>query len=144
MANDPVPGTAALPREVDFLLFGAAGVAIGVEASQVQGIVRASQAEASGIPVATLDGILARGGGASPTDGTVLVFRDGGGTSGLAVDGLDSMESVAIEAIRPLPQLLASGGGPKPFWGVLPRGPEVVLLIDLQRLAGLVHEAARA
>jgi hypothetical protein len=142
MATDPVPPAVPLSREIDLLLFEAAGAAMAVDASEVLGIVRAAEAEANGIPVATLDAMLTGSGSACPAHGSVLLFRDGDRISGLGVAELDSIQVVAIETIRLLPPLLASGDGPRPFWGVLPRGSGVVLLIDPHRLTGLTSPPA--
>ncbi len=126
-----------LPREIDFLVFQAAGVPLAVEASQVTGIVKSLQAAERGISVASLDEILRRSGRAAPAVKDVLLFCDGEKTWGLGIERLDSIQPVSIETIHLMPALLASSGGSGPFWGALIREDKVVLLIDLHRLITL-------
>jgi len=123
-----------IPQEIDFLLFHSAGVHMAVEISQVEGIIGPAQAEQRGISFGMLNRILGTAGAASSARSKVLIFQDGDKTCGIGIDELNSILPIKIETIQPLPELLCSVAGVRPFWGAVPRGNEVVLLIDLFRL----------
>lgn len=137
MANERTGEAGSLPESLDFLMFCSAGVSMAVDASQVAGVVSPGQAGQCGISIGILSEILGMEGVIHPASLKVLLCRDGGDTYGIGVDRLESIVPVPIGAIRLLPAHLLSPAGPRPFWGALPRGKDVVLLVDLYRLRGL-------
>ncbi|MGC2061375.1 MAG: chemotaxis protein CheW [Thermodesulfovibrionales bacterium] len=137
MVNDRQGEPCALPVELDFLMFCSAGVSMAVDAIQVDGIMSLEQAEQRGISVRILNEILGMGSVVSPASLKVLLYKDGEETCGVGVDDLDSIVPVPIGAIRLLPEPFLLSAGTRPFWGAVPRGNDVVLLIDLYRLKSL-------
>ncbi len=137
MVNDGRDETCTLPAEVDFLMFSAAGVRMAVDASQVDGIMSPGQAGEGGIAVRVLSEILGAEQAASPASQKILLYRDGGEACGIGVDSLDSIVPVPTGTIRLFTEPLLSQAGLRPFWGAVPQGKNVVLLIDLYRLKGL-------
>lgn len=138
MADENHDRADGIPRKIDLLLFNFAGMNMAVDADQVEGIISSEQAEERTIVVGGLSGLLGMGTTAVVARSKVLLFSDEEETYGLGIDGLDSIEHVNIGAIQPLPVLLSDLAGVRPFWGVIPRGNEVILLIDLFRLKGLL------
>jgi len=142
MADDRPALTNDIPKEIDFLLFRAAGASMAVEAAQVEGIISREQAEQRAIKVGLLGRLLGADGAIVDAPSKVLLFRDGNETYGIGINALDTMVREKIGTLQPLPELLSHVEGLQPFWGVLPRENEVVLLIDLFRLKSLIGNQA--
>lgn len=138
MAEGGLAPHGQVPREIELLLFHSAGVNMAVETSQVDGIISSEQAAQRAIIFGALSGLLGMGGTASPASSKVLIFRDGDETYGIGIDELESIMPANLDAIQPLPDLLSSVAALRPFWGVIPRGNGVVLLIDFFRLKSLI------
>lgn len=138
MAEEVLAQTNDIPREFELLLFLSAGVNMAVDTAQVDGIISSEQAGQREIIVGALSGLLGMGPAAAIARSKVLVFRDGDETLGIGIDELDSIVMVKIDAIQPLPDILSHCAGSRLFWGVLPRGNTVVLIIDLIRLKDLI------
>jgi hypothetical protein len=142
MANDHPASTHNAPREIDLLLFHVAGVNMAVCTAQVDSIIGQAQAEQRGISSGMLNEILGMSETISRSSSNILLFRDGEETYGIGIGGLDSILPVKIGMIQLLPEILSCVSGTRPFWGVLPRGNDVVLLMDLYRLKGLISQRA--
>lgn len=52
----------------------------------------------------------------------------------LVMDALDELLDVGLDEIQPFPPLIEPFALRKGLWGVLPRGRQTVLLVDLRRL----------
>lgn len=126
-----------LPAEMEFLIFSAAGIKMAVDTGQVDCIMGFHQAEQQGVSSFGLSEILGLANETAPEPSTVILYRNGSGVCGLGIDRLDEIASVPIETIQPLPQPLSYFAGPRIFWGVVLRGNDAVLLIDLYRLKSL-------
>lgn len=144
MADDPNSRGDLLPAEMPLLLFHAAGVALGVEAAAVEGIVDAGEARQSGIAFGTLAGLLGTVG--APAPAKVLLFKGRAEPFGVGIDGLDAVIVLPTTALQPLPEPLSFYRGPRAFWGVAVRENKVVLLVDVDRLLepAAALEAARS
>lgn len=134
MAADRGPGVPALPAEMSFLLFHAAGAALGVEAAAVAGVLDAGAARRAGIRCRALGELLRAPGPPGPGEGTVLLFRGRDETHGIGIDGLDEVVSLPTAALQPLPELLRPSRAPGAYWGAVVRSDKVVLLVDVGRL----------
>ena len=142
MADDRPALRGDVPGEIDLLLFRSDDVNMAVDTDQVASIISAELAAQQAIQFEALSGLLGRPGAAAEATSKVLLFRDGEKTLGIGISELDSILSIKTDIIQPLPELLLHGGGLRPFWGVIPRGSAVVLLIDLFRLKGLITRRA--
>ncbi|MHB8880564.1 MAG: chemotaxis protein CheW [Thermodesulfovibrionales bacterium] len=134
MTNDEDTAAAALPPEMDLLVFTAGGLKMAVDTGGVDCIMGPEEAQQLGVSFCTLNEILEPGKEDSPAARTVLLYRVGDEDRGLGVDGLDEIMTVPIGAIQPLPWPLSNFAGPRLFWGIVQRGSDLVLLIDLYRL----------
>lgn len=132
MADDPNPCGALLPAEMPILFFHAAGVAMGVEAAAVEGIVDVGEALQSGMAFEALAELL--GTGAAPAPAMVLLFKGCEKPFGVGIDGLDAVSALPTAVLQPLPEPLAYYRGPRAFWGVAVREDKIVLLVDVGRL----------
>ena len=134
MNADGMAEGGALPAEMPLLLFHAAGVALGVEAAAVEGILDAEQARRSGIACGHLAELPGAVTASSPTSAKVLLFKGRGDLRGMGIDGLDEIVTIPITALQPLPEPLSCFRGTRTFWGGLVRENKVVLLVDVGRL----------
>ena len=136
MMKDKNMGADSLPAEMDLLMFHSAGVRMAVDAGQVDCIMSSEQTEQQGICPGTLNEILGREEETSPAFSTVILYKNGGEAYGLGVDGLDAIIAVPTKAIQPIPKPLSYFAELRLFWGIVLRGNDVVLLVDLYRLKG--------
>lgn len=128
------PGGAALPAEMPLLLFHAAGVALGVEAAAVEGVLDVEQARRSGIACRDLAGLLGTVRAISPAPQRNLLLKGREVRCGLGIDSLDEIVSVSTTDLQPLPEPLSYFRGPRTFWAGIVRADKVVLLVDADRL----------
>jgi chemotaxis signal transduction protein len=138
MAADRNPEGGVLPAEMPLLFFHAAGVALGIEAAAVEGILDTEQARESGIACRNLDELLGAAGASAPAK--VLLFKGREDLGGMGIDSLDEIVMIPATALQPLPEPLASFRGPRMFWGGIVRADRIVLLVDVDRL----HERSTA
>ncbi len=134
MANDRTRSDAVLPAEVPLVLFHAAGVALGVEASAIEGVLDAGQARQSGISSGTLAELLGTSAAAEPPAAKVLLVKRREDRFGMGVDSLDEIAAIPTTALQLLPEPLSYFRGPRTFWGATVRAGQVVLLVDVDRL----------
>ena len=134
MAADGMAEGGALPAEMPLLLFHAAGVALGVEAAAVEGIIDAGQARESGIESRNLAELLGTGGAPPPASARKLLLKGRDVRRGLAIDSLDEIVTVPTASLQPLPEPLSCFRGPRMFWGGIVRADKIVLLVDVERL----------
>lgn len=132
MTADRSPAGGVIPAEMPLLLFHAAGVALGVEAAAVEGILDAEQARRSGIACMDLAELLGVVG--APAPNKHLVVRDRGARCGIGIDSLDEIVTLPTTALQPLPEPLSYFRGARTFWGGIVRADKVVLLVDVERL----------
>lgn len=137
MNDRKVEADVVLPEEMELLMFNSAGTKMAIDTVQVDCIMSIQRAEQHGIEARPLSEILGLANETSPASSTVILFKNEVETYGLGVDRLDEITAVPIGTIQPIPELLSYFAGPRMFWGVVLRGNEVVLLIDLYRLKGL-------
>jgi len=153
---------AAPPSEPDRLLtFGIAGRTFAVELASIVEVIR--YRPPTPVPGAdpTVEGILPLRGrmvtvidarrrlalpareAASPAQ--VIVVREDGELVGLVVDAVTGVAAAAREAREPLPAALGISR-PEVYRGVLRRGAEFTLLLDLEKVlqGGTARAAARA
>ncbi|TAN40367.1 MAG: hypothetical protein EPN25_07850 [Nitrospirae bacterium] len=134
MTNDETTGGGALPPEMDLLMFTAAGLKMAVDTFGVDCIMSSEEAQQLGVSFSTLNEIFGFGKEGSRAEKTVLLYKTGNEARGISVDGLDAIMTVPTGAIQPLPWPLSNFAGPRLFWGIVQRGSDLVLLIDLYRL----------
>lgn len=137
MTNDNKAAASALPAEIELLLFNTAGITMAVDTYQIECIMSYKQAEQQGISFCRLNEIPGFADETSPASSTVILCNNGVEAYGLGVDRLDEIISVPIAAIQPMPEPLSNFAGPRLFWGIVPQGDDVILLIDLYRLKSL-------
>jgi len=125
------PEGAVLPAEMPLLLFHAAGVALGVEAVAVEGILDAEQARQAGVACRDLAELFGAGGRTGPAPDKQLLLR--GARRGIGIDSLDEIVTIPTTALQPLPALLSYDRRPGAFWGGIVRENKVVLLLDAER-----------
>lgn len=133
---------AVSPSEMDLLIFSAAGLTLAVDTVQVDCVMSLEQAQQQGIsclPLSTIFGLEPETFSASAT---VILYRNGTEACGIKVDRLDSIISMPIKTIQPIPEPLSCFAGPRLFWGVILRENKAVLIIDLYRLKDLKSYAA--
>jgi len=134
MSAERSPARAAHPAELPLLLFHAAGVALGVEAAAVEGILDAEQARRSGIECRDLAEMLGIAVAPSPASGKKLLLKGREARCGIGIDSLDEIVTVPTATLQPLPEPLAHFRGPRTFRGGIVRENKVVLLVDVDRL----------
>ena len=132
MNAEPNCGGSGLPAEMALLLFHAAGVALGVEAAAVEGILDEEQARSAGIACRDLAEILGAGGALMRNARLFLNCREA--PCAIGIDHLDEIITVPTTALQPLPESLPQFRGLRAFWGGIVRANRVVLLVDVGRL----------
>lgn len=140
MTADRNPERGALPAEMPLLLFHAAGVALGVEAAAVEGILDAEQARQSGIACRDLVDVLGAVVAPAPAPKKHLLLKGREVRCGIGIDSLDELITIPATALQPLPEPLSYFRGPRTFWGGIVRANRIVLLVDVDRL----HEQSPA
>lgn len=140
MTIDGNPESDELPAELPLLLFHAAGVALGVEAAAVEGILDAEQARKSGVACRDLAELLGIVGTPVSAPQKQLLLKGRGMRCGIGIDSIDEIVAIPTAALQPLPEPLAHFQGTRTFWGGIVRADRVVLLVDADRL----QESARA
>ncbi len=136
MIADGNPRGGALPAEMPLLLFHAAGVALGVEAAAVEGILDAAQVRQSGIACRDLAELLGAPGATmpAPTAKKHLLLKGRELRCGIGIDSIDEIVTIPTAALQPLPEALSLFRGARAFWGGIVRADKVVLLVDVDRL----------
>ena len=121
-----------LPADMPLLLFHAAGVALGVEAAAVEGILDDEQARQSGVACRDLTEL--PGATRAPAAAKKLLLKGRDARCTIGIDSLDEIVTIPWTALQPLPEPLTYFRSPRAFWGGIVRADKVVLLVDVDRL----------
>ncbi|MBZ0155720.1 MAG: chemotaxis protein CheW [Alphaproteobacteria bacterium] len=140
MTGDPGQRPAC-PREIRLLTFTVGGVALGVDADQVEGFLEPGQAVSAvpeGIPVYDFHEIVPFRGESSRTAAPWTLFvRHPETPYGVLIDRPEEIVPIPVDSLQPLPPLLASCYGRRgAFWGAWVREDAIILLVDFYRLGG--------
>jgi chemotaxis signal transduction protein len=126
------------PEEIRVLIFRAGGIRMGVDASDITEIIDREQAESRALkPFRLIDG--AAGGNMGGTDSSinVLVTRKEGLAGAILIERPEDILTIPMDDLQPLPPLIASCGSSRALWGALVRNDEVILLLDIDKLASV-------
>ena len=134
MSADRPSRGGALAAEMPLLLFHAAGVALGIEAAAVEGIIDAEEARRSGIACRDLAELLGAAGASAPASKKNLLLRGREVRCGVGIDSLDEIVTVPTADLQLLPEPLAGFQAARAFRGGIVRADKVVLLVDVDRL----------
>lgn len=103
MNGDPAPG------EIQLLTFTVMGVTIGIDAEQIAEVLDLENAEARGLTPCCFHELLSFGGWSikyrSPK---VIMIKDRSSASAVVIDMPEDIIVVSLDAIRPMPPLIAS------------------------------------
>lgn len=123
------------PEKLSVIVFTVQGVTMGADVSQVSELLDVQDAEARQLSMTRLDDCIPfRATSASREPRRALRVRTPRAARAIVVDAADEVADIAIDAIRPLPPLVASAGGSRALWGLATRGDEIVVLVDLEKL----------
>ncbi len=137
MNGDMERGTACPgeTEEIGLLVFDVMGVMMGVDTSQVAGMLKPEEAERNGVAAVCLhERLHFRGAPVRYSDPHVLVIKSEGEQRGIIIDRPREIISAKIDSIRPMPSLLASAGGSRAPWGAVLREGQCIVLIDFYKL----------
>lgn len=130
MNGDPVPG------EIQLLMFTVMGVTIGIDAEQIAEVLDLENAEARGLTPCGFHELLSFGDMSieyrSPK---VIMIKDRSAASAFVIDMPEDIIVVSLDAIRPMPPLIASCRTAQALWGAVVKGGEVILLADCYKLS---------
>lgn len=111
------------------------GIKLGVETTQVSGILEMEQATGRDVAVFNIpDQLKIIFGNIVYKSPKVLLVTLGSSSFGIKVDRLEEIEAVGLDRIQPMPVLLEKCPGTKAIWGSVVDGDEVILLIDFHKL----------
>lgn len=122
------------PEELELLAFDIMGIRMAADTGQLAGVLKPEEARNRGIVATGLhERLHFRGSAVRYEDPHVLVLKSEGGRPGIVVDRPQEIFSAKIDAIRPMPSLLAAGGS-RAVWGTLLLDGECILLVDFYKL----------
>lgn len=132
-------GVAADPgRRLDGLpviVFTVKGVKMAADVDQVVEMLDAREAEARRLTTAGLDDYISfRGRESSGERRKILLVKDSPTPRAFVVDTADEVATIAVDAIHPMPPLIASARASRALWGLAMRGDEIIVLVDLSDL----------
>ncbi len=121
---------------LNLLLFSVGGVRFGVDAAQISGTT--ALADDDDEKPVSLDELLEFGDRPALCREPVVLdaASAAGGRLRVVVDGMEDIVAVDAAEIVPLPPAVESRLLDKGIWGVLPRGEQMILLLDFGLLPG--------
>jgi len=122
-------------KEIDLIIFKIMGVVLGIDIEQISQIREPDHVEAEDVNIfAFHQKIPFRENKVLYKSPKILFIKDEWPASGIIIDQPEEIISIKTGSIQPLPQLIKKFNRSTPIWGVVPRGEEIILLIDLCRL----------
>jgi len=108
---------------------------LGVDTTQVKGILEMEQASGMALSVSNIhDLIKICPGPVVYKSPKVLLVNRGPSPFGIVVDGLEEIETVRLDRIQFMPVLIEKCAGTKAIWGSVIDREGVILLIDFYKL----------
>lgn len=121
-------------RSLRIVIFSAAGVRYGAVADQIDSICDVSPDAEMGNVIRLAAKLECRHDSANGSPLTALKVRGEKAFYLVAVDRIDEVVEIGIDAIRPMPLLILPYARAKGIWGVVPRAGELLLLLDFTKL----------
>ncbi len=128
-------GHGRLPDTVPVILFTVRGVRMGADVNQIAELLDAREARSRGLRMARLDDYLPVY-GAEPSGNSfrALVLKDDSRAPAIVVDTADAVTEIPVDAIHPIPPLVASATASRAVWGVATADDDIIVLVDLDEL----------
>ncbi|HAM52744.1 MAG TPA: hypothetical protein DCP92_19375 [Nitrospiraceae bacterium] len=128
--------------DLEVLVFTVAGIIIGVDTEQIDGMISTEQAEEMGIEVSRFhEKISLRERSVHYRSPKALLIKDEAPYA-VIIELPDDILSVRLDSISPLPRLLGACTSCKAIWGVTVNEERIIFLVDFLRLH-TVHEGGR-
>ena len=122
-------------KEIDFMIFRIMGVVLGIDIEQISQIREPDHVWAKNVNIfAFHQKIPFRGKKVLYKSPKILFIKDKWPASGIIIDQPEEIIRIKTGSIQPLPLLIKRFNRSTPIWGAVPKGEEIVLLIDLCRL----------
>ena len=125
----------ACPDELTLLVFTVGGVRMAVDTSQIAGLAHPDDVEIQGMETRGFHQIIPFRGPVCYKAPWVLQVKDEAMSYGIMIDAPDEIIPANLDALQPIPCLIAAGGGSEAIWGAMIRADGVILLlVDLYKL----------
>ncbi len=122
---------ARVPREIQLLTFTVMGIKIGVDAEQIAEVLDVNSAAARGLAPCLFHELISFGD--LPVEyrfPKIIVIKDRDSSRAVVIDRPDNISLVSVDAIRPMPSLIALCRTARAFWGVVIQNGELIMLAD--------------
>lgn len=117
-------------NELEILVFSAGGITFGVDTEQVGGVITETEAEALGMELVPFPDKVPSGGIQRRFQTLKALLIKDAMTFAVAIESPESILSIRLDSIRPLPPLLTACNPCQTVWGVTVREEGIILLID--------------
>lgn len=129
--KEAVQGSCGIPiHELEILVFTLNGITFGVDTEQLGGVLTAAEAGAAGTELVPFSDKIPMSGMAGIVQTPYALLIKDTAQYAVVIESPEDIISIRIDAIRPLPPLMAACNTSQAVWGVGMREEGIILLVD--------------